>query len=204
MSDLYTRFRMTDIAAWPKAVQSLAWRMPWKSLAVSQVLGTGLWQTRDPLPDTAAQDLMPKLAIKSWQESGRLRRIPQGLPLADALAARLSSPTAQQRVVLRAWEDADTPPLLHLFPWADMQNVTEARFLWSGGKLSWVSTCQRNAVQMGNLDFSQAGPYIADHMPRLGSFIVQFAVPEHEQVRIIDINPALSRTDLDDLEQAAA
>lgn len=203
MSDLHARFRMTDIAAWPKALQSLAWRTPWMSLALCQDPLTGQWQTENPLPDAAQQDLLPKLAIKSWQESGRLRVIPQGLPLANAVVARLLSPTAQQRVVLRAWDNVELPPYLHLFPWADMRNVTEARFLWSGGRLNSISTCQRNAVRVADLDFSKAGPFIADQIPALGSFIVQFAVPENEQARIIDINPVLSQADLDDLERAA-
>ena len=143
---------------------------------------------------------MPKLTIKSWQDGGRLRLIPAGMPLEPAVRARLATPTVQQLRVLQAWDDVDAPPLLHLFPFTDMSHVTEARFMCSGGTIEPVSTCARNRLLPASTDITLLAEAVVTAMPSLGAFVLQIAIAPDGVPRILDINPGLSPTDLAELK----
>ncbi|MEM9436630.1 MAG: hypothetical protein AAGA15_06275 [Pseudomonadota bacterium] len=199
MSELFYRLRSTDVLAWPEALQMIAWQMPWKSLALAWDPETARISREDTCPDTAPTDLFPKLAVKSWQEGGRLRLIPEGLPLAAAVDARLATPTRQQQVALQAWNDADAPPCLHLFPWRDMSRISEARFAWSGGQISLKSLCVRNSVAFSADEFTQACALIAECIPVLDSFVAQFVIDETGSKRLLDVNPVLTQREIDTL-----
>lgn len=194
MADAHTRLRMTDISAWPEEVRALAWCRPWVSLPL-EVDAAGIALAED-CAEVAPKDLFPKLAIKSWQESGRLRLIPGELPLRPALEARLASPTRQQMTVLRAWADAEAPPFLHLFPWHDMSKVSEVRYAWTNGQIRVLSACRRGGVSLDGGDFSRVTQRIAEQMPGLGNFIAQFAIELSGRAGIVDINPILDQETL--------
>lgn len=195
MTSVHERLVMTDIGNWPAAVRAFAWRKP--ALSLDLAPGPQGWlDVSDTLPGLAPCDLMPKLALKSWQESGRLRMIPGGLPLAPAIAARLATPTHAQRVVLQAWDTADTPPQLHLFPWADMSAVTELRWRVVSGQAENTSCCYRNTRLPDTESLSEILGTIHTEMPALGAFIAQLAVPATGPVRLIDLNPALTARQL--------
>lgn len=190
------RLRSTDVLNWPKPVRESAWQMPWRSLALRTGPASGPLQLIDDCPELAPIDLFPKLAIKSWQESGRLRFIPADQLLHPAVVARLASPTGQQIAVLRAWRDYDAIAHLHLFEWRDMTNVSELRCHWIGGARHHVSTFRRNgaALQMDVLE--RAEDAILESLPELRDFVVQFAVGPDGYPWILDINPILSRREL--------
>ena len=199
MSELNRRLLATDILAWPEPVRALAWQTPW--LSVPLEVGDTIAVAED-VPETAPMPLMPKIAIKSWQESGRLRQIPADLPLHDAIRARLATPTVQQRVTLTAWAGAKTPPCLHLLPWTDMSNVSEMRAAWSAGQITLTSQCRRNTVPLDRLDITPVMQMIATEMPAVGSFSVQFAVTADGSAHVLDINPLLSPSETAELSAA--
>lgn len=195
MAELHARLRQTDILAWPASVQAMAWRMPLLSLPVEKT-AEGVWTATGPVPDTAPANMMPKLTIKSWQETGRLRMIPAGQPLAPAVRIRLASPTAQHLTVLKAWDDAADPPCLHLFEWTDMSRVSEARYLCLPGSTRQTSLCHRTTKAPAKAAADPLIQAVRSGMPGLEGFILQIALPPDGPPRILDINPALSASDL--------
>ncbi len=113
LAELYAQFRATDPVQWPDALKPHAWAWPDLSLPLYQT-ETGTLDFDADLPINAPRDFFPKLAIKSWRDSGRLRMVPRGAPFRNTLQGLLMSPTQQQRLVLEAWLTAGAPPLLHL------------------------------------------------------------------------------------------
>jgi len=204
MSSALTRIRMTDVSVWPDAVKPYAFALPVLSVPVARHDETGALKVASELPEIAPQDLLPKLTVKSWQETGRLRIIPAGLPLAPAIAARLATPSAQQLAVLQAWDEAEDPPLLHLFPFTDMRLGSELRCLWADGALTVISACRRGTARERGEDLDALGQLVARAMPSLGTFVLQCAVPSDGVPRIMDINPGLTPPELASLKRDAA
>lgn len=195
MTSLNARLQCTDILMWPAPIRSLAFAVPWLSVPLDITTDTIALKS-DDLPEMVPFDLFPKLAIKSWQESGRLRMIPAEVPLRPMLEARLASPTVQQRAVLNGWSDAEVPPHLHLFAWRDMSQISEMRCSWSRGRASVTSTLTRNGLNTSGLDFRPVMTSIAELMPALDSFVAQFAVGPNGEVKIVDINPQLTADEI--------
>lgn len=200
MTSLHMRLRCTDILMWPAPIRSLAFEVPWLSVPLDTTSDTIALQG-DDLPEIAPFDLFPKLAIKSWQDSGRLRMIPADVPLRPMLERRLASPTVQQRAVLTGWTDAEVPPHLHLFAWRDMSQISELRCAWSRGRASVTSALARNRLNTRDLDIRPLMMSIADLMPALYSFVAQFAVEQNGEIKIVDINPHLTTNEIAQLMQ---
>lgn len=208
MADLAARIAMTDVRAWPAPVAELALSMPWLSVPVTRTAG-GL-RALGEVPKVAPLDLMPKLGPKSWQETGRLRIVREGRPLAPAIAGLLSTPTRQQMTVIAAgWPEAgqteddeeDQPPLhLHLFEALDFAELSECRCLYAAGRMTVTSHCLRSRVKVRTEAMEAACAVIAETMPGLGPFIAQFVMLPWRNPALIDLNPGLGAADLAALE----
>lgn len=195
MTSLHARLRCTDILMWPASIRSLAFEVPWLSVPLD-VTPDAIALLDGDLPEIVPFDLFPKLAIKSWQDSGRLRMIPADVPLRPMLERRLASPTVQQRAVLTGWTDAEMPPHFHLFAWRDMSQISELRCSWSRGRASITSALARNGSNTRDLDIRPLMTFIADLMPALDSFVVQLAAGQDGEIKIVDINPHLTANEI--------
>lgn len=194
---LLARVRATEITAWPPAVRDHAFAHPLLSLPVKGPL-TAL-QVDGPMPEAHDQDLFPKLGAKSWQETGRLRIIPAGMPLPGAVAARLATPTRQHALLSGAWADGGLH--LHLFPARDMTRVSEARYLVSGKMVARANLCLRGpgseAVVAAKDAFAVKLAVGAAERLGVGSVIVQVAFEPDGRTSILDINPGLTPAEVD-------
>jgi hypothetical protein len=201
LAALHARIRATEITAWPSAVRDHAFVQPALSLTVKGPL-TAL-AVDGAVPDSSDTDLFPKLGAKSWQETGRLRIIPAGLPLEGAVAARLATPTRQHVMLHGAWPEGTLR--LHLFPARDMTRVTEARYLVSGKMVARASLCLRGpgaeAVVAAKDAFAVKLAVGAAERLGMGSVIVQVAFEPDGRTSILDINPALTPAEVALLDQ---
>ena len=190
LAAIYARVRATEITEWPADVQAHAFAMPMLSVPVGAMpMG---FAAAGPLPASHASDLFPKLGVKSWQETGRLRIIPAGQPLADQVAARLATPTRQQLLLQAAWPAGEMQ--LHLFAAQDFTAISEARYLVSGGNAARSTLCLRGTEQivMQAADYALSLATGAAARLEAGSVIVQIAFEPGGRVSILDINPALT------------
>lgn len=200
---LHARVRATEITAWPQAVRDHAFAQPVLSLPVKGAL-TAL-QVDGPVPEAHETDLFPKLGAKSWQETGRLRIIPAGMPLPGAVAARLATPTRQHLMLHRAWGEGELH--LHLFAAMDFTAISEGRYLVAGGSAARSNLCLRGL--QGEKIVAKAAEYAlalakgAAERLEAGSVIVQIAFEPTGRVTVLDINPALSPAQVEMLMQPA-
>ncbi|WP_308915782.1 hypothetical protein [Jannaschia sp. LMIT008] len=202
--DLARRLRGTDVLQWPDPVRALAWQMPWISLPLALDPEGGPPRLDAECPDAAPADLFPKIALKSWQEEGRLRLIPGEQPLPPAVAARLSTPTGRQVMVLEAWRDASTPPYLHLFESRDMSTVSELRCRWVGDRRVASTICHRNRAGVRADILDRAEDTVRSAMGAMGDVTMQFAVGRDGRPWILDVNPVLTPADLESLSRIPA
>lgn len=205
---------MAALAAWerlvscefeqlPPAVQALHLARPLRSAPV-QAQGRG-YRLRAPeaWADAAAVPLFPKLGIKSWRDAGGLGVIYEGVPLLAVVGPLLRAPTQAQRLMARAWQRAGQALQVHLWPYQDFADITEARFLVRGGVARLSSACLRgasaphyaqNAVRMARL----AGELAQQLRPV--PWIVDLALLPDDSLKVVEINPALGPRELSELE----
>ena len=201
LAGIHAAFRATDPEVWPEAVRASAWALPWTSVPLMAAEDGTLAPAEDApdLPAVAPGDLMPKLAIKSWRDAGRLRVVREGAPLDAAVASLIAGPTWQQRLVLRAWLDASLAPALHLSPWRAVGD--ETRYLAGADGARHLSTCLRAD---GPRD-AAAAKVLADtawkEFGQARSLVVQMAYDAEGAPLVVDVNPGLTLSELRFLEE---
>jgi hypothetical protein len=152
----------------------------------------------------APQALLPRLAIKTWRDSGALGTIYAGLNMAAAAAQLLAQPTAAQRRVAAAWLRNEVPLQLMLWPYQDYSEVSEVRFLALPGRAAQrVSACLRGASgpRLGALlpRLQQAAGSIAAQLPAQ-PYIVDLALFADGRIALVDLNPGLTPRELAELD----
>lgn len=207
LSATHEKLRAVEFTALPEPVRQAHWVAPLLSVPLRPE-GEG-FAPLDPaaLDRPAPTTLLPKLAIKSWRDSGGLGLIYEGASMLTVVGKLLAHPTAQQRTVARAWLDAGEPLHLHLLPFVDLVDVSEARFLAHVRETRLVSACQRGSSARG---FGAALPQmlalarsLTAHLPTR-SHVLDLALLPTGQVRVIEVNPGLTPQDLGLLRQASA
>jgi hypothetical protein len=203
LAGILARVEATEIINWPSSVLEHAFTPPVYSVKIAQ--GDNGLRATDPLPPTHAGDLFPKLGVKSWQETGRLRIIRAGQPLVESVAGLLATPTRQHLCLMAAWQKAQLH--LHLFAWHDFTQISEARYLVSGGTCARTSLCLRGAATEAVV--AQTAAYArnlakgtADRIDA-GSVIVQVAIEASGRVTVLDVNPGLTPAETSMLLQEA-
>lgn len=203
LAELYAQFRATDPVQWPDALKPHAWAWPDLSLPLCQT-ETGTFDFDADLPINAPRDFFPKLAIKSWRDSGRLRMVPRGAPFRNTLKGLLMSPTQQQRLVLEAWFTDGATPFLHLYPWRPTHRTTEARYLAGPEGVRRLSSCYRDNAPADFAAAQALAVEVRDLMGLKSSLVLQLAYAPDGSPKVVDINPALSRPHLRLLEEEGA
>lgn len=207
---------MSALAAWerlvscefeqlPPAVQALHLSRPLRSAPV-QALGRGYrLQAPEAFAEAATVPVFPKLGIKSWRDAGGLGVIYEGVPLLAIVGPLLRAPTQAQRLMARAWQRAGRTLQLHLWPYLDFSDITEARYLVRAGVARQSSACLRgasaahyaqNAVRMARL----AGDVAQQLQPV--PWIVDLALLPDDSLKVVEINPALGPRELAELERS--
>jgi hypothetical protein len=201
----YQKLLASDPARWPDRAKELALSTPLFSVAV-QPLGAGFEMKRPvQLPDVAACDLVCKLGIKSWRDSGSLRAIRAQLPLRPALSAMLETPTPQQRVLARAWTETKTPLMLRAMPYVDFSDISEVRWLVTPREARFVSACQRGSSgkRLGRVleTMQDLAREVSSQLPPYPT-VMEFACLPDGVVRLVEINPGLEPAELRALQAA--
>lgn len=201
---LYDRLLATEVTRWPPAVREHAFALPFLSVSLEE-RDRGL-HLADEIPERLPGPAFPKLAIKSWQESGRLRIVPEEAALRPALVARISTPTKQQNLILPAWAETGEPLFLHLFPYRDFSAISEARFLVDDRKATRTSLCLRGpdaqSVTERLMEAAHALAAGVQSRMNMGRLIVQIAFERTDRVSVVDINPTLDAQDVEALHTA--
>lgn len=146
--------------------------------------------------------LFPKLGIKSWRDSGRLRLCQVGQPIEPHLAAILAAPTEPQRITLRAWTDSGTPIFLYLFPFADFSEIAEARFLCTRGQVLLANACLRGAsAQLFDARRPGMAALAGSLAAELGmdSVILDIGLRPGGELALVDVNPGLTAREVETL-----
>jgi hypothetical protein len=199
---VWERLVSCEFERMPPAVQGLHLSRPVCSAPV-QVHGSG-FRLRAPeaWAEPATTAMYPKLGIKSWRDAGGLGVIYVGVPLLAVVAPLLRAPTQAQRVMVRAWQRAGQTLQVHLWPYQDFADVTEARYLVRGGVARATSVCLRGA----------SAPRFAHSAARLqrlaqdvaeqlapAPWIIDLAVLPDDSLKVVEVNPALGPRELTEL-----
>ncbi len=207
---------MTALAAWerlvscdfeqlPPAVQALHLSRPLRSAPV-QAHGRGYrLHAPEAFAEAAAVPVFPKLGIKSWRDAGGLGVVYEGVSPLAVVGPLLRAPTPAQRLMARAWQRAGRTLQVHLWPYLDFVDVTEARFLVRAGVARRSSACLRgtsapqyeqNAVRMARL-----AEKVAQQLPP-APWIVDLALLPDDSLKVVEVNPALGPRELAELERS--
>lgn len=207
---------MSSLAAWerlvscdfeqlPPAVQALHLSRPVRSAPVQAQGRSFRLRAPEAFAEVAAVPLFPKLGIKSWRDAGGLGVIYEGVPLLAVVGPLLRAPTEAQRLMARAWQRAGRTLQVHLWPYLDFTDVTEARYLVRAGVARQSSACLRgasapqyapNVVRMARL-----ADEVAQHLLPV-PWIVDLALLPDDNLRVVEINPALGPRELAELERS--
>ncbi|MFN7571746.1 MAG: hypothetical protein ACK5TK_09895 [Betaproteobacteria bacterium] len=196
----------TEFDRLPAGVQRLFLAPPLLSATV-QPADAG-FALADPaaLDRPAPQALLPRLAIKTWRDSGVLGVIYAGLNLRVAAERLLAHPTAPQRRVAAAWLRREQPLRLTLWPYVDFSGVSEVRFLvLPGRRAQRINACLRGetgrAVGSQLPRLRQAAEAIAAQLPAQ-PHIVDLGCFADGRIALVDLNPGLTPRELAALRSA--
>ena len=201
--ELYERVRSAAYAALPAELQRAYLAPPTLSLRVEPAGAGFRLADSHELTERAPEALVPKLGIKSWRASGTLATIYAGVQLGPFLERLLRHPTDAQRICARAWTRADRPLALHLSPYVDLSTSSEVRFLASARGAQRVSACVRGPVDLPAV-LATATRFVEGLRPHLPdrSQILDVVVLPDASARLVEVNPALSRGELQWLRAA--
>ena len=145
------------------------------------------------------QTLLPKLGVKSWRDSGRLRLVRPHMGAAPQVQALLSRLTRAQMIMLKAYSSIAAPLYLYLFPYIDFSDISEARYLCRAGSAKFVSVCLRGESQrlfQSNRDkLAAQAQAIAKGFGDL-SVVIDMALCPDRSTYLVDVNPGLDQNDL--------
>ncbi len=196
----------TEFDRLPPGVQRLFLAPPVLAATV-QPAGAG-FALADPaaLDRPAPQALLPRLAIKTWRDSGVLGVIYAGLNLRAAAERLLAHPTAPQQRVAAAWLRQGQPLRLTLWPYVDFSEASEVRFLaLPGRRAQRINACLRGASgrTVGSLlpRLQQAAEAIAAQLPAQ-PHIVDLGCFADGRIALVDLNPGLTPRELAALRTA--
>lgn len=199
MRDIHEKLLRSEFPRLPQPVRDAFLSAPVLSLPVMPAGDT--FVLADVLAaDRPAQDaLIPKLGIKSWQSGGALGVIYRGVSMRAVLTTLLRAPTRAQKLAARAWTATGTPLHVHLSPYVDFSDVSEARYLVRSGTCTRTSACLRGA-SAGLMDASCAAlaGYAADVAVHLdaGIWIIELAMRPDGAIRVVEVNPGLTPKEL--------
>lgn len=201
----WERLVSCDFEQLPPAVQALHLSRPVRSAPV-QAQGRGFRLVApEAFAEAAAVPLFPKLGIKSWREAGGLGVIYEGVAPLAVVAPLLRAPTDAQRLMARAWQRAGRPLQVHLWPYLDFTDITEARYLVRAGGARFTSACLRGAsaprYEPSVVRMVRLAEEVAQHLPPV-PWIVDLALLPDESLRVVEINPALGPRELAELERS--
>ena len=205
MTHVYEKIRAVDYSNLPESIRQAMLSRPEIATPVHFTeKGFELARPVD-LQMPASVDFMPKLGIKSWQTSGSLGLIYQGVNIHTVVDTLLSKPTHAQKIAAKAWAATElasqnSPVLnLYLYPYIDFSQVTEVRFQINHQQCRKISACLRSQPQQ---QFEQLLPKwyklardIAAHLPNYSHLLDMAHLPTGK-IGIVEINPALTLSDL--------
>ena len=194
-----------DLARLPPAVRATFVVQPLLSVPI-EADGEGFkvvsWAS---LPAAAPRALFAKLGVKSWRDGGSLRVMYAGVPMRPALESMLAAPTRAQRLAARAWLDNDVPLELHLFPYVDFTDISESRWLVDPRAINCLSVCERGAsatrLRGAVPHMHRLAQAIGTALPPRRTLVDIAGLPDGS-VRLVDINPGLSLSEIDALTSA--
>ncbi len=199
MNEVFDKLLAVEFGNLPAPVQAAHLVKPLMSLPVHTAgAGFELLLTAE-LERPAPVTLMPKLAIKGWRDAGTLGLIYEGVTMLKVARLLLSRPTPPQRTVARAWLQTGNPLHLHLLPYVDFSEISEARYLVNSREVRLVSTCLRgrSASVLGQsiITMQRVAKDIGALLPRR-SHVIDLACLGDGALRVVEINPALTPCDL--------
>jgi len=192
LEQAHRKLLAVDPARLPAICRKLMLAQPAHALPLGADLQVKDWTG---IGEAAAQDLFPKLGIKSWRDSGSSRLIARGMPLRPVIEALLAAPTWQQRTLAGAWTASGTPLHLYLYPFVDCTDVSESRWLAGARDSRFVSACQRgrSAPLLGAaLRPMQALAAQVAQAIGGGPQLVELGLLPSGEIRLVEINPVLA------------
>lgn len=205
MDTIYKKIRAVEFERLPESIQNLHFVAPvyservWPKKRGFQLLSPSA------LDYAAEQNLFSKLGIKSWRDSGTLCIIYKGMNIRKAAEILLQMPTKQQMVLSKAWIKYSSPLKMYFFPFANLSEVSEFKFLISPIECHRISCCLRGQSAK---NYQEAMPEILDFVKEIASeldeylHIIDVAYTPSGTIRLLDVNPALTPMELKSILQA--
>lgn len=199
MLQVHEKLLATEFTRLPLPVRKLYLNQPLFIESVSPE-GEGYRLSKpENLDQEADTALFPKLGIKSWRDKGTLGIIHKGQKVLDRIERLLARPTPTQRQVAQAWVKNKMPLNLYLSSYLDFTEVSEIRFLVNRHQCRRTSFCFRG--KLGN-SYKSMVSKSRDIAEKVGnqlpdrSHIIELAYLPNDEIRVIEINPGLTPSDI--------
>lgn len=139
-------------------------------------------------------DLFPKLAIKSWRDTGRLHVINSGVQVNAAVRQALTCLSQQQRKIYMSLKGIEDDIYVDLYPYVDFSHLNEVRLRISGASVQMVSVCCRDGDRENAV--ADAIRFVRDiplDLPSGQVCFVDVVSGGSQPTRILEVNPSASR-----------